>query len=247
LKRKLLLLNLGLAAFVAYAGFELRQAWLAEKAREAAELNKAVKPSAPIPFAPLAVAPPVAPAGYAAIAEQTLFDRSRNPNVVVDVPPPPPPKPMPPLPVYHGQMNIGSGPMAILSATANSPHLGLHPGETIGPFKLVEVDREEITLEWEGKAIRKNVDELVDRSAQGAAAAPAAVTARTEQSAAAAPAPPPPGPAKSAIGPGADTGAGFKRCEPNDSTPAGTVVDGYRKVISPTPFGEACRWDPVGR
>jgi TonB family protein len=40
---------------------------------------------------------------------------------------------------------------------------------------------------------------------------------------------------------------GFKRCELNDNTPAGTVVDGYRKVVSPTPFGEACRWDPVGR
>jgi hypothetical protein len=244
LKRKLLILNLGLAVFLAYAGFALRQEWLAEKAREAAELNRALKPAAPPPFNPLAVAPPVAPAGYAAIAQETLFDRSRNPNVVIETPPPPPPKPMPPLPVYHGQMNIGTGPMAILSMTANSAHQGLHPGESIGPFKLVDINSDEITLEWEGKTIRKNVDELLDRSAtQQQAAAPAV---RSEQPAAPALAPPPPA-AKSAIGPGADTGAGFKRCEPNDSTPAGTVVDGYRKVVSPTPFGEACRWDPVGR
>jgi hypothetical protein len=241
LKRKLLLLNLGLAAFLAYAGFELRQAWLAEKAREAAELNRLVKPGAPPPFTPLAIAPPVAPAGYAAIAEETLFDRSRNPNVVVEVPPPPPPKPMPPLPLYHGQMNIGTGPMAILSATANGAHQGLHAGETIGPFKLVDVNSEEITLEWEGKTIRKNVDELLDRSAPQQAAVTAA---RAEPPAAPAP---PPVALKSAIGPGADTGAGFKRCEANDGTPPGTVVDGYRKVVSPTPFGEACRWDPVGR
>jgi hypothetical protein len=242
LKRKLLILNLGLAAFLAYAGFALRQAWLAGKAREAAELNKIVKPVAPVPWMPLPVAPPVAPAGYAAIAQETLFDRSRNPNVPVEIPAPPAPKPMPPLPVYHGQMNIGTGPMAILSVTASSAHQGLHSGESIGPFKLVDVNSDEITLEWEGKTIRKNVDELLDRSASQAAA-PTAVTARTEQSA------PPPAPAvaKTTTGPGADTGAGFKRCEPNDSTPPGTVVDGYRKVVSPTPFGEACRWDPVGR
>ena len=243
MKRKLVILNLGLAVFLAYAGFALRQAWLAEKAREAAELSKTVKPAAPRPWTPLAVAPPVVPAGYAAIAQETLFDRSRNPNVPVDVPPAPPPKPMPPLPLYHGQMNIGTGPMAILSATASSAHQGLHPGETIGQFKLVDVTSDEITLEWEGKTIRKNVDELLDR---GASQQQAAVTAaRTDQPAA--PPPPPPAAAKTAMGPGADTGAGFRRCEPNDSTPPGTVVDGYRKVVSPTPFGEACRWDPVGR
>jgi hypothetical protein len=244
LKRKLLILNLGLAAFLAYAGFALRQSWLAEKAREAAELKKTVKPTAPRPWTPLAIAPPVVPAGYAAIAQETLFDRSRNPNVPVEVPPAAPPKPMPPLPLYHGQMNIGTGPMAILSATATSAHQGLHAGETIGQFKLVDVTSDEITLEWEGKTIRKNVDELLERSASQQAAV---TGGRTDQPAAAAPPPPAPAVAKSAIGPGADTGAGFKRCEPNDSTPPGTVVDGYRKVVNPTPFGEACRWDPVGR
>jgi hypothetical protein len=240
LKRKLLVLNLGLAAFLAYAGFALRQAWLAEKAREAAELNRGVKPAPPPIFTPLAVAPPVVPTGYAPIAEQMLFDRSRNPNVPVEVPAPPPPRPMPPLPLYHGQMNIGTGPMASLSEKPASAGVFLHPGETIGPFKLVDVTSDEITLEWEGKTIRKNVDELLDRSGSQQPAAPAA---RTEQPAT----PAAPAVAKSATGPGADTGAGFKRCEPNDSTPAGTVVDGYRKVVSPTPFGEACRWDPVGR
>ena len=245
MKRKLVILNLGLAVFLAYAGFALRQAWRAEKTREAAKLNRAVKPASPRPFTPLAVAPPVVPAGYAAIAEETLFDRSRNPNVPVEVPAAPPPKPMPPLPLYHGQMNIGTGPMAILSVTATSAHQGLHAGETIGQFKLVDVTSDEITLEWEGKTIRKNVDELLDRSASQQQAAVTA--ARTDQPAAPAALPPPPAAAKTATGPGADTGAGFKRCEPNDSTPAGTVVDGFRKVINPTPFGEACRWDPVGR
>jgi hypothetical protein len=45
--------------------------------------------------------------------------------------------------------------------------------------------------------------------------------------------------------PGEKTGQGIKTCVPNDNTPDGTVVDGYRKVSHPTPFGPACMWEPV--
>jgi hypothetical protein len=33
-----------------------------------------------------------------------------------------------------------------------------------------------------------------------------------------------------------------KNCQAGDTSPAGTVVDGYKKVIEQTPFGRACRW-----
>jgi hypothetical protein len=234
-------MNVVLVASLAYAGWHLRQAWLAAKAREAAELNRKIKPGPTPPFTPLPAPGAVTPAGYANIAQEMLFDRSRNPNVVVDLPPPPPPpppKPMPPLPVYHGQMNLGDGSIAILSLTANTPHQAIHPGEEIGQFKLVDVNTDEITFEWDGKPVRKKVDELIDRRVQQ----DVVVTARTEQLAA------PEAPAaKTPLGPGEDTGRGPRICQPNDSMPAGAVVDGYRKVIAPTPFGESCRWDPVGR
>jgi hypothetical protein len=243
LKRKLLLLNTVLVALLAYAGWQLRQAWLAARAREAAELNRKAPPSAPPPFTPLPTAAPVAPGGYAEIATQMLFDKSRNPNVVVEVPaaaPAPPPKPMPPLPVYHGQMNIGSGPTAILSQTATGAHEAIHPGEQIGQFKLLDVNSDEIAFEWDGNTVRRKVDTLIDRSA--APPAVASTAGRIDQPAAA-----PPPAAKTQLGPGEDTGRGPKVCQPNDSSPAGAVVDGYRKVIAPTPFGDSCRWDPVGR
>jgi hypothetical protein len=32
---------------------------------------------------------------------------------------------------------------------------------------------------------------------------------------------------------------------PGDTTPAGTVRDGYRKLVTQTPFGNACRWELV--
>jgi hypothetical protein len=43
--------------------------------------------------------------------------------------------------------------------------------------------------------------------------------------------------------PGGDLSAGVKACQPGDSSPAGTVADGMRKVIMPTPFGSKCYWE----
>ena len=100
---------------------------------------------------------------------------------------------------------------------------------------------DEIEFEWDGKSVRRRLDALVDRSAQPPAAA-AAVAAAPSRSDTAAPAP---AVAKSALGPGADTGRGFKVCNPNDNMPVGTVVDGYRKMSYVTPFGNACRWDEI--
>ena len=241
MKRRILLLDAALIGLIAFAGWQARQTWLAAQEREAAKLGVRVKPVSPPPFTPLPPTPPVAATGYAPIAQQTLFDKSRNPNVVIEQPPPPPPKPMPPLPVYHGQLNVGAGPTAILSVTGNSAHEAIHPGEQIGQFKLLDVNSDEITFEWEGQTVRKRVDALVDRTAQAPAAADPGAGTRTEQPVvAAAPVP------KTPTGPGADTGRGFKTCDPNDSTPEGAVVDGFRKVVTPTPFGSACRWDPVG-
>ncbi len=240
MNRKLLILDVALAAVAVYAGFQFHSQWLAAKTREAAILNRKLNPLPPPQFTPLATAPPVLSAGYAEIAQKLLFDRSRNSTVVVEVPPPPPPKPMPPLPVYHGMMNIGDGPAAILSVNANSPQMEIHPGEPIGPFKLVDVNTQEISLEWEGKIIHKTVDEILDRTTRQ-------VVADASAPAAAGPPPPVLPAVKTPLGPGEDPGRGFKTCIPNDSTPDGSVVDGYRKISVPTPFGNGCRWDPVAR
>jgi hypothetical protein len=50
--------------------------------------------------------------------------------------------------------------------------------------------------------------------------------------------PPPPGP-------GELTHFGIRLCNPGDTSPEGSVVDGFRKVSSPTPFGSSCLWEPV--
>jgi hypothetical protein len=241
LRRKLLVLNIVLAGVVVYAGVRFRREWVAAKLREHAALDRYVPPVPPPKFTPAPLEPPIMPSGYADVANKMLFDKSRNPVVVEVVAPPPPPPPMPPLPLYHGMMNLGSdGPTLFFSLGGGAPHQAVHPGETIGQFKLVSVNTDEITLEWDGKEIHKSFDELSD-AAKSAPRQDEPAGSRTVAPAAAsaAPAPPP------RSGPGEDTGRGFRACSMNDGVADGGVVDGYRKVSYPTPFGQSCRYEPV--
>lgn len=45
--------------------------------------------------------------------------------------------------------------------------------------------------------------------------------------------------------PGQAIGANMRECQAGDRSPDGTIVDGYRKVRTPTPFGLHCRWEKV--
>ena len=147
---------------------------------------------------------------------------------------------MPALPVYHGSMSLGAGGLtAFFSLTADSIHLPIHIGETIGQFKLLSVNSDEIALEWNGQIVRKPVSEL-----SGQRFAPSAAQgARTETGPPPAPAAPPP--VKS--GPGESTAFGFKTCAVNDGNAEGAVMEGYKKVLHTNPFGTNCTWEPVGR
>ena len=46
-------------------------------------------------------------------------------------------------------------------------------------------------------------------------------------------------------GQGADMGADIRGCVADDKSPAGTIVDGRKKMVNATPFGTVCRWEPV--
>jgi hypothetical protein len=230
-------LNGVLIGVVAWAGVAFRSQWQTAHAREATVLSVKVKPGPPPPFIPLPADPPVTASTYARIAMNTLFDPSRNPNVVVEVPPPPPPPVMPPLPVCYGVMNLGDGlgPAAILAVNDKSTHQLLHPGAAIGQFKLLDVNTDEIVLEWNGQQVHKSLAEVA--AAAQSAAGPQAQAAADNTP------PPPPEPVKA--GPGEDTGRGFKLCSMKDGLPDGAEAEGYRKKVYTTPFGQACRWEPM--
>lgn len=243
MNRKLWLLNFALLALAVAAGFQLRSRWLADRTRSRAKLHIPLAKVAAPPFTPAPEPPATLPANYLNVAQKDLFDQSRNPDVPVEAPPPPPPPPpMPPLPSYHGAVNFGDGPMAVMSVTASGKHEFIKPGETIGPFKLVDLTRSDLTLEWNGQLVRKELWELQSR------ALPAEVVAAQHTGN---PGLKPPSPAPAARqeskGPGEQYSTGSRGCQAGDTDPVGTVKDGFKKVSAPTPFGPACIWDPVSK
>jgi hypothetical protein len=232
-KRKLLLANLALLALSVGGGVHLRREWTEARESEQAVLRKRIQPVPPPPMSPLPAIEPVKAAGYNDIAQKMLFSKDRNSVVVVEPPPPPKVVPMPALPLFHGVLDLGDGPMAIMSEGPKGPHRDYQPGDKVGAFKLVAVNNEELVLEWEGQTITKKVDEILDRS-KGAPPAPGPAAA------AAAPAAPL---VNAPAAPGGELSAGIKACQPGDTSPAGTVADGMRKVIKPSPFGSRCFWE----
>ena len=237
--------NLLLAATVIYAGFQLRSAWVAAKAREAARLH-APQPAVPAPVIPAAPKPPsVVATSYIDVAQKDLFEKDRNPNVIKEIPAPPPPPPLPPpLPAYHGMMNLGDkeGPLLIMSKSGSAQQEEVHRGEMIGEFKLIAFDRNEITLEWNGQTIKKSTDEFSRLGGNNSSAAAAGAPAFSVPTAAN---PTPNAPIVTADkGPGETRGA-TRACQPGDSAAPGTVQDGYVKVVRPGPFGSACFWEPA--
>lgn len=238
---KLRLLDLALLVLAGLLYWHLRGEWIDSHARDLALLNSSLPAARVAALAPLDKVAAVTAADYADVATQDLFSKDRNPNVIVDPLPPPPVKPQPPFPVAHGVMIWdGVPPTIVLSEKAGGPQKGYRPGDTIGPWTLVSVDSSYADFEWDGKEFKKRIDELIDRTpiAQAApppasAAAPATpVAAKTLSNA-------------SHAGPNLDLGAGFKSCYADDGSPEGTVVDGMKKMVTATPFGSNCRWEPA--
>jgi hypothetical protein len=243
LKRKLVSLDLALVLAIGAVSWRLREDWVAARAREQKlrETHRAAQSAvASVPAAP----EPVTATGYADIAQKMLFSKDRNPTVVIEPAPAPPPKPMPPLPVLYGVMSLLDGPTVIMSERRDTPHEGVRTGDKVGEFTLVAVTRDEITLEWDGKEITKQIDEMIDRSAKEPAQPPPD-TVRGQRPAVTTISQPPAQPQRADSVPGVDVGKGMRSCLPGDTSPAGTVSNGFRKVVNPTPFGQQCHWEQL--
>jgi hypothetical protein len=238
-RRKLWLVDLALLVLIVIAAVALRQRWMEGRSREEALLKQFIPVPPPPVIAPLPTLTPAAAAQYLEVAEHMVFSKDRNPNVILDPPAPPaPPPPMPPFPVAYGVMNLGDGPTAILSEKPGAQHRGYRAGERVGEFKLIALNNTELVLEWQGKYVKKRIEELADRrptiQVQEAEAPPPAAAQSK-----------PTNLAENKAGPGADLGNSSKACVPGDTSAPGTVQDGLKKVVNKTPFGESCRWEPV--
>ncbi len=238
MKGRLALVNFALAALAVLGAWQLRARWLEARARQAALYRQQAAPLATPPVVPIPPAQPVTAVKYGDVAQKMLFAKDRNPTVEIEAAPP---KPMPPLPVAYGVLAFGDVRSALLSPKPGAPHRAFEPGEMVGEFKLVSVDPDRIVFEWDGQTIAKSVEELLPKDR---AAAPAQTVRET---AAASPPPPPTTTVVTPVrpGPGVQVTSEIRACQPGDTSPAGTVIEGWRKVFAPTPFGSGCRWEPV--
>ncbi|MBI4892385.1 MAG: hypothetical protein HY821_17305 [Acidobacteria bacterium] len=241
MRRNLIAINLLLAVLIGLAGYQIRNQYL-EQLRRQKEFMSAPAPAAPPPV--VQIPPPhsqISAANYIAVAAQLVFSKDRNPTVTIEVAPV---KPMPPLPRYYGVMNFGT-PRVILAAASGQRQKSYSAGETVGEFKLVSIAQSGLVFEWDGKTVNASYADIIDRSAPQqessapqSSSAPAPSAAKTVSSVTSVS-------SADASKPGLETGTGIKACQPGDSSPAGSVVDGYRKLVTETPFGKSCRWEKV--
>lgn len=248
------MLNLLLMAFVGAAVWQIREGL--EKARER-ERNFMSRPVARPPDPPVAKATPAEPvtaANYMDVAARMLFAKDRNPNVII-TPEVKKEDPVPAFPQAFGMLALGE-PTVFLAEKAGGPQKGYRAGDAVGAFKLAAITGDGVVLEWKDKSFAKSLKELKPPENQPAAGAggPQAPGPVTE-----APKPlgnppaeitPPEDLAKaqkatSGDNPWINTGGVNHACAPGDSTPAGTVMNGYRKVVRPSMFGSTCFWEPA--
>lgn len=243
MRGRLLLLNLALLAACAMAGWRLRQQMEQHQRRQEEFFQTRVAPPPPPAVALPSPPPQISAAAYLEVASKLLFSHDRNPAVIVEVVQP---KPLPPLPSYYGAMNFGDGPRVIL-ALPGKPQKSYVAGDKVGEFLLEAIEPSGLVFRWEDREIRKRYDEL-----RAASDAPAA--AQQQAGGAAAPQPMPAQNVASVAtvstvqevkGPGGEAGENLRYCQPGDSSPAGTISGGYRKVVKRSPFGEQCLWEKV--
>lgn len=238
--RRLFFLNILLLAGIAAATLK----WL-ELREETAKREALVSGSAPkLPAAKPAAATPMPEktiaTNYFDIAGRLLFSKDRNPTVVIT---PPAPPVMPSLPLTYGVLMLADPPIIMLAGKKGDAQKGFRPGDQIGDFKIVTFDNRNITFDWKGQKVLRTISELADRD-------PASAALLNQQNIPAASEPQQVKQVQSIQpsrpeGPGTDIGGDMRACVPNDSTAAGSVQDGYRKVVSATPFGTVCRWEKI--
>ncbi len=253
--RKLTLLNLLLVALLGAAGWQLRERWVEAQIKEEAQLKRTAPVPAPPAVPVVESVKPVEAANYADVATKMMFSKDRNPNVVIEAVPPPPEIPVPTFPTVYGVMDIGGPITVFMSDGTSNAQKGYRSGDLVGPFKLVSATRTEFVLGWKDKTFNKTLADLKPKPGQEASAPSSAAAVPQSPTVVALAKPTVGGTAadekiknaqKDMIKDGMiDTGAVNRACVAGDPTPAGTVQAGYRKVVRPSMFGQACYWEPA--
>jgi hypothetical protein len=256
MSRKVLLLNFALAGLLIWLGVRLSEDWQKASAKRTEVMSR--KPQPQEVKAPAAVPAVEAPPAtqYLEVATKMLFSKDRNPVEIIPPPPPkpdpppppPPPEPTPPpMPIYYGQMNFAD---PVLFLSVDGKQRSYHKGDKVGEFDLTEFDEESLTLTWKTKTFHKMFAEIKAKEppkVAQVAAAPAASTGGGVTKIGSSPSTANAEKPKSTAPQFGEKQGTYYMCAAGDTSPDGTVLDGYRLKRMDNLFGSTCQWEPTGR
>jgi hypothetical protein len=250
-RREQVSLILGLIALNAILVWDLHRLW--EGYRERIEWIYAGKGERPAATSVGSAGRTPEQQSFVAICDRDLFNPKRSM-----------PKPqeqevkVPDLPLLFGTMNLGDGWFALMSPGGQPAAVSKRvlPGEEIGGYKLVSIGISQVVVEWREKKFTIDLSESARRVPP--------IVEKTVSSVSAASPPKSPTPVVSAGSGSATTvassihstetssgrpgfsPAGFNAPQgaPVDA-PAGTAINGKRKVVHKTPFGDQVWWEDV--
>jgi hypothetical protein len=237
MKRSYILINLLLLCSAAFLGYELRSQWNEYRlAHNIALLNPGSGVSETSPKAGVG---PAVVANYAAIVDNDLFSSDRT-NVIPLEAPVEASKAAAPKPILMGTLQLDEDEFALMVSDAqrdNTNYKRLKVGESLDGYTLVKILDQKVMMKVEGKEVEVRLNEpskMVAREISPAASkAPGTAGQVTTVGS---------GPPATAS---ARSGTTASQEVPKGAVPPGTVVNGRRKILVPSPFGMMESWEEV--
>jgi hypothetical protein len=241
MKRSYIITNLLLLVSTAFLGYELRSQWKEYQATH----NMALlipgrgdnKTNVKVP-AESGVVP-----SYAAIVDNHLFSADRT-NIIPPEAPAESVKAVVPKPILLGTMQLDEDEFALMVSDTqreNTNYKQLKVGDALDGYTLVKILDQKVMMKAEGKEVevRLSVNEpskMVAREAQAAASTAAGTSGQVTSVGSG-----PPALSNTAAGNGTVTNQQL----PKGTIPVGTIVNGRRKKLVPSPFGMMETWEEV--
>lgn len=177
----------------------------------------------------------VTPPNYSAIVDKHLFNLERNNVIPADPPPPSEPKVLAPKPVLMGTMGLAGNTYALMvsgTGADSSLYRRLKVGEQLDGYTLVKVLRDKVVMNADGKELDVRIaDQPRPRSQPASDGAGAGSASKV-----------------SAVGSAGNSASATSSSSPQvpaGDAPEGTVFNGRRKRIVPSPFGPTIVWEDV--
>jgi len=233
MKRNWILLNLALCATASLLAFQLKKQWEAYgTSHNSVKIQPQTTETTQLPgrVAILATAP-----NYSPIVDKHLFNLERNNVIPAEPLPPSEPKVVAPKPILMGTMGLAGSTYALMvSGTGSDSTLyrRLKVGEQLDGYTLVKVLRDKVVMNADGKELDVRIEDQPRPRSQPATGGPAAGS----------------GSKVSAVGAAGNSAPAANSGSPQvpaGDAPEGTVFNGRRKRIVPSPFGPTTVWEDV--